>query len=58
MQEASDVIHEIKDFLRERVRVDCRAVRGSFGSNPYIEIRLMMDDEEISSATFDMPSND
>lgn len=56
--EASDVIHEIKDFIRERVRVDCHAVRGSFGSSPYIKVRLMMDDEEISSSTFDMPDDD
>lgn len=52
----NDVIHEIKDFMRERIKIECIHHRSSFGSTPYMEIRLMMDDEEISAATFDVPS--
>lgn len=54
--DASDVIHEIKDFMRERIKIECIHHSSSFGSTPYMEIRLMMDDEEISAATFDVPS--
>lgn len=50
-----DITAEIKEFVRERLKIKIVHHRPTYGSAPFIEVCLQMDDETISYDTFDPP---
>ncbi|MEG1679026.1 MAG: hypothetical protein RR326_02925 [Stenotrophomonas sp.] len=50
-----DITAEIKEFVRERLKIKIVHHRPNYGSAPFIEVCLQMDDETISYDTFDLP---
>lgn len=54
----AEFIKMFNEAVRERLRIEASMEYGCYGNPDYVQIKLLLDDEEISSTHINLPSQD